>query len=84
MIIRSFVGREASIRSVEGLGENRLIFLASQKDVNEADPTPESISAVEPSRDDHEVKLSRWPRKITYPQVFQSSRKKLREDLTKL
>ncbi len=44
MIIPLFVGREASIRSVEeALSKNRLIFLASQKDITEENPTPASI-----------------------------------------
>lgn len=44
MIIPLFVGREASIRSVEeALAKNRLIFLASQKEITEENPTPESI-----------------------------------------
>ncbi|MBC7456942.1 MAG: LON peptidase substrate-binding domain-containing protein, partial [Bdellovibrionaceae bacterium] len=44
MIIPLFVGREASIRSVEdALAKNRLIFLASQKDITEENPSPESI-----------------------------------------
>lgn len=44
MIIPLFVGRESSIRSVEeALAKNRLIFLASQKDIAEENPTPESI-----------------------------------------
>lgn len=44
MIIPLFVGRESSIRSVEeALSKNRLIFLASQKDITEENPTPESI-----------------------------------------
>lgn len=44
MIIPLFVGREASIRSVEeALAKNRLIFLASQKDIAEENPSPESI-----------------------------------------
>ena len=43
-ILPLFVGRESSIRSVEeALGKNRLIFLASQKDITEENPTPESI-----------------------------------------
>ena len=47
MIIPLFVGREASIRSVEeALSKNRLIFLASQKDINEEVPTPDSIYTV--------------------------------------
>ncbi len=44
MIIPLFVGREASIRSVEdALSKNRLIFLASQKDIAEENPSPETI-----------------------------------------
>lgn len=44
MIIPLFVGRESSIRSVEeALSKNRLIFLASQKDISEENPTPASI-----------------------------------------
>lgn len=47
MIIPLFVGREASIRSVEdALAKNRLIFLASQKDITEENPTPDSIYEV--------------------------------------
>ena len=47
MIIPLFVGRDASIRSVEeALAKNRLIFLASQKDIAEENPTPESIYTV--------------------------------------
>ncbi len=44
MIIPLFVGRESSIRSVEeALSKNRLIFLASQKDIAEENPSPNSI-----------------------------------------
>ncbi len=44
MIIPLFVGREASIRSVEdALAKNRLIFLASQKDISEENPSAETI-----------------------------------------
>lgn len=47
MIIPLFVGREASIRSVEeALAKNRLIFLASQKDITEENPSPENIYTV--------------------------------------
>lgn len=47
MIIPLFVGREASIRSVEeALAKNRLILLASQKNITEENPTPESIYEV--------------------------------------
>lgn len=47
MILPLFVGREASIRSVEeALSKNRLIFLASQKEITEENPTPESIYTV--------------------------------------
>jgi ATP-dependent Lon protease len=44
MIIPLFVGRENSIRAVEeALSKNRLIFLASQKDFSEENPTAENI-----------------------------------------
>jgi ATP-dependent Lon protease len=44
MILPLFVGRDASIRSVEeALAKNRLIFLASQKEITEENPSPESI-----------------------------------------
>lgn len=44
MIIPLFVGRESSIRSVEeALAKNRLIFLASQKDITEENPNAEGI-----------------------------------------
>lgn len=47
MIIPLFVGRDASIRSVEeALAKNRLIFLASQKDITEENPSPENIYTV--------------------------------------
>ncbi|PIS10578.1 MAG: endopeptidase La [Bdellovibrio sp. CG10_big_fil_rev_8_21_14_0_10_47_8] len=47
MILPLFVGREASIRSVEdALAKNRLIFLASQKEITEENPSPESIYQV--------------------------------------
>lgn len=47
MIIPLFVGRDASIRSVEeALAKNRLIFLASQKDISEENPTPDNIHTV--------------------------------------
>lgn len=47
MIIPLFVGRDASIRSVEeALSKNRLIFLASQKDISEENPSPDSIYTV--------------------------------------
>lgn len=47
MIIPLFVGRDASIRSVEeALAKNRLIFLASQKDITEESPSPENIYTV--------------------------------------
>jgi ATP-dependent Lon protease len=47
MIIPLFVGRESSIRAVEeALAKNRLIFLSSQKDFGEENPSPESIYAV--------------------------------------
>ena len=44
MIIPLYVGRDSSVRSVEdALSKNRLIFLASQKDITEENPTPDSI-----------------------------------------
>lgn len=44
MILPLYVGRDSSIRAVEeSLSKNRLIFLASQKDLAEENPTPESI-----------------------------------------
>ncbi len=47
MILPLFVGREASIKSVEeALAKNRLIFLASQKEITEENPSPESIYTV--------------------------------------
>jgi ATP-dependent Lon protease len=47
MILPLFVGREASIRSVEdALAKNRLIFLASQKEITEENPSPDSIYQV--------------------------------------
>lgn len=47
MILPLFVGRDASIRSVEeALSKNRLIFLASQKEISEENPSPESIYTV--------------------------------------
>jgi ATP-dependent Lon protease len=47
MIIPLFVGRDASIRSVEeALSKNRLIFLASQRDITEENPSPDSIYTV--------------------------------------
>lgn len=47
MILPLFVGREASIRSVEdALTRNRLIFLVSQKEVTDENPQPENIYQV--------------------------------------
>lgn len=44
MILPLFVGREGSIRSVEeALAKNRLIFLASQKEISEENPTSDTI-----------------------------------------
>jgi ATP-dependent Lon protease len=44
MILPLFVGRESSIKAVEeALAKNRMIFLASQKDLKEENPNPESI-----------------------------------------
>ena len=47
MILPLIVGRDASIRSVEeALAKNRLIFLASQKEITEENPTEETIFQV--------------------------------------
>jgi len=47
MILPLFVGREASIKSVkDALAKNRLIFLASQKEITDENPQPESIYTV--------------------------------------
>lgn len=47
MILPLFVGREASINAVDkALAGDRLIFLATQKDLGEEEPTPESIYQV--------------------------------------
>lgn len=44
MILPLFVGREPSIKAVEeALSKDRLIFLASQKELTEENPTPDSI-----------------------------------------
>ncbi len=44
MILPLYVGRESSIRAVEeSLAKNRLIFLASQKEINEENPSEETI-----------------------------------------
>src|ERR1700755_2093595 len=45
MIVPLFVSREKSIRAVdEALGENRMILLASQKDLDKEEPTAEALS----------------------------------------
>lgn len=47
MILPLYVGRESSIKAVEdSLASNRLIFLASQKEITEENPTEESIYTV--------------------------------------
>jgi ATP-dependent Lon protease len=44
MILPLYVGRESSIRGVEeALAKNRLIFLASQKDISEENPKEGTI-----------------------------------------
>src|SRR3954464_7633678 len=44
MIVPLFVSREKSIRAVdEALGENRMILLASQKDLDKEEPTAEDL-----------------------------------------
>jgi len=47
MILPLFVGREVSINAVDkALAGDRLIFLATQKDLSDEDPTPEGIYQV--------------------------------------
>src|SRR5882762_758139 len=47
MIVPLFVSREKSIRAVdEALGENRMILLASQKDLDKEEPTAEDLYKV--------------------------------------
>src|SRR5215813_12542763 len=47
MIVPLFVSREKSIRAVdEALGENRMILLASQKDLDKEEPTSEDLYSV--------------------------------------
>src|SRR4026207_331996 len=47
MIVPLFVSREKSIRAVdEALGENRMILLASQKDLDKEEPTAQDLDAV--------------------------------------
>ena len=47
MILPLYVGRDASIKAVEeALANNRMIFLASQKEVFEENPAKESIHTV--------------------------------------
>lgn len=47
MILPLYVGRESSIRAVEeALSKNRLIFLASQKEITEENPTENTIYRV--------------------------------------
>lgn len=47
MILPLFVGREASIKAVnEALSRDRLIFLSSQKEIGDDNPSPEGIYAV--------------------------------------
>src|SRR6201981_4143705 len=47
MIVPLFVSREKSIRAVdEALGENRMILLASQKDLDKEEPTAEVLYSV--------------------------------------
>ena len=47
MILPLYVGRESSIKAVEdSLAKNRLIFLASQKEITEENPTENSIYRV--------------------------------------
>src|SRR6187549_2237060 len=47
MIVPLFVSREKSIRAVdEALGENRMIFLVSQRDLDKEEPTAEDLYKV--------------------------------------
>lgn len=47
MIIPLFVSRDSSVKAVEeALAKNRMIFLASQKEVTEENPSPETIYRV--------------------------------------
>lgn len=47
MILPLYVGRESSIRAVEeSLSKNRLIFLASQKEITEENPSVDTIFSV--------------------------------------
>jgi ATP-dependent Lon protease len=47
MIVPLFVSRERSIRAVdEALGENRMILLASQKDLDKEEPTGEDLYTI--------------------------------------
>src|SRR5688500_17435460 len=47
MIVRLFVSSEKSIRAVdEALGENRMILLASQRDLYKEEPTAEDLYKV--------------------------------------
>jgi len=47
MIVPLFVSREKSIRAVdEALGENRMILLASQKDLDKEEPAAEDLYAI--------------------------------------
>jgi ATP-dependent Lon protease len=47
MILPLFVGREISINAVDhALSNDRMIFLATQKEVTDEDPTPEGIYSV--------------------------------------
>src|SRR5688572_6939588 len=47
MIVPLFVSREKSIRAVdEALAENRMILLASQKDLDKEEPTAEDLYSV--------------------------------------
>src|SRR6266571_2207430 len=47
MILPLFVGREISVSAVDwALSKDRLIFLATQKEMGEEEPTPEAIYTV--------------------------------------
>ncbi|HET7319847.1 MAG TPA: LON peptidase substrate-binding domain-containing protein, partial [Nitrospirota bacterium] len=47
MVLPLFVGREMSIKAIEvALEGNRMIFLASQKDINVENPSPSDLYSV--------------------------------------
>ena len=63
MIVPLFVSREKSIRAVdEALGENRMILLASQKDLDKEEPTAgRSLQSRHGRRHHANAEAARWP-----------------------